>query len=75
MLAAAFAVAASAFGAVSPARLLSSALTAAHAQRSVHYVMTQTSADHAVTMRLKITLSDWNESVEVAAPTGAIPIR
>jgi hypothetical protein len=29
----------------------------------------------AGTFRLKITLSNWNESVEVAAPTGAIPIR
>jgi hypothetical protein len=50
LLAAASAVAVSAFAAVSPVQLFSSALAAAHAQRSVHYVMTQTSPGRTVTI-------------------------
>src|SRR4051794_37403473 len=50
VFAAAFAVAASAFAAVSPVQLFSSALAAAHAQRSVHYVAAQTSPGSMVTI-------------------------
>ena len=50
MFAAASAIAASAFAAVSPVQLFSSALAAAHAQQSVHYVMTQTSPGRTVSI-------------------------
>jgi hypothetical protein len=50
VLAAAFGLATSAFAAVSPVQLFSSALAAAHAQRSVHYVMKQTSPGRTVTI-------------------------
>jgi len=50
VLAAVFLVAASASAAESPAQLLSSALAVARAQRSVHYVTTQTSSGLAVSI-------------------------